>query len=93
MSLGNNPQTIEELQRQLQAVTAQRDQLGKLLGVDASILSTGTEGSPLQSDFQLPNDGVPNAKSAALARSKSTVSYPSHAVMMVCSQYFRHDAH
>ncbi|KAK7429005.1 hypothetical protein QQZ08_004412 [Neonectria magnoliae] len=81
MSLHNDPNTVEELHRQLQEANARSARLEKLLqaqlSADASASSPVAGDVPLaRGSFQLPHYVVPSAKTNALARSKSTISYP-----------------
>ncbi|KAH7015571.1 hypothetical protein EDB80DRAFT_341696 [Ilyonectria destructans] len=77
---------FEELQRLLQDAEARNAQLEKLiqdkqLSADSSSLSTVTGGIPLaQSGFSFSNYAVPSVRSSVLARSKSTISYPTQMV-------------
>ncbi|KAF4968660.1 hypothetical protein FZEAL_10357 [Fusarium zealandicum] len=75
------PKTVEELQRQLEAVNARNSHLEQLMQSqfrgDPSLLNHVAQNFSLaHAGIQLPSHGVQSARSSGLSRSKSTVSYP-----------------
>lgn len=72
--------TVEDLQRQLEAANARSSQLEQLLRSqlqgDSSALDTVANNlTRVQAGFQLPSHGAPTSRSAGMSRSKSTISY------------------
>ncbi|KAM0553050.1 hypothetical protein ACHAPJ_007597 [Fusarium lateritium] len=75
------PNTVEELQRQLEAANARNSQLEQLVQNqfrgDPAVLNHVAQNLPLaQAGYQIPSNGVSSARSSGLSRSKSTITYP-----------------
>jgi hypothetical protein len=74
-----NVNTVEELQRQLEAANARNSQLEQFVqsqfNGDPTVLNHVAQNFA-QGGFQIPSNGVSNARSVGLSRSKSTVTYP-----------------
>ncbi|KAF5020134.1 hypothetical protein F66182_7845 [Fusarium sp. NRRL 66182] len=76
-----NVNTVEELQRQLEAANARNSQLEQLVQSqfrgDPAVLDQVAQNLSLaQPGYQIPSHGASSARSSGLSRSKSTMTYP-----------------
>lgn len=76
-----NANTVEELQRQLEAANARNSQLEQFVQSqfrgDPTVLNQVAQNLSLaQPGFQIPSHGLSSARSSGLSRSKSTITYP-----------------
>lgn len=76
-----NANTVQELQRQLEAANARNSQLEQFVQSqfrgDPTVLNQVAQNLSLaQPGFQIPSHGLSSARSSGLSRSKSTITYP-----------------
>lgn len=94
MNLQGN-KTVEELQRQLEAVNARNSQLEQFvqsqLRGDPAVLDQVAQN--FQAPFQISSNAVSNSRSSGLSRSKSTITYPTQvksAITVIHPKALRH---
>ncbi|KAJ4124279.1 hypothetical protein NW768_009638 [Fusarium equiseti] len=88
-----NVNTVEELQRQLEAANARNSQLEQFVqsqfNGDPAVLNHVAQNFA-QGGFQIPSNGVSNARSVGLSRSKSTVTYPTQVKSAITERFQAH---
>ncbi|RBR24227.1 uncharacterized protein FIESC28_02960 [Fusarium coffeatum] len=88
-----NVNTVEELQRQLEAANARNSQLEQFVqsqfNGDPTVLNHVAQNFA-QGGFQIPSNGVSNARSVGLSRSKSTVTYPTQIKSAITERFQAH---
>jgi hypothetical protein len=88
-----NVNTVEELQRQLEAANARNSQLEQFVqsqfNGDPTVLNHVAQNFA-QGGFQIPSNGVSNARSVGLSRSKSTVTYPTQVKSAITERFQAH---
>ncbi|KAJ4011188.1 hypothetical protein NW752_007277 [Fusarium irregulare] len=88
-----NVNTVEELQRQLEAANARNSQLEQFVqsqfNGDPTVLNHVAQ-NYAQGGFQIPSNGVSNARSVGLSRSKSTVTYPTQVKSAITERFQAH---
>ncbi|KAF4426667.1 key lime pathogenicity protein [Fusarium austroafricanum] len=88
--------TVEELQRQLQAANARNSHLEQLVQSqfrgDPTVLNQVAQNFT-QAGFQIPSHGVSSARSSGLSRSKSTITYPTQVKSAITERQMSLQAH
>ncbi|KAI6776645.1 hypothetical protein HG530_000590 [Fusarium avenaceum] len=94
MNLQGN-KTVEELQRQLEAVNARNSQLEQFvqsqLRGDPAVLDQVAQN--FQAPFQISSNAVSNSRSSGLSRSKSTITYPTQVKSAITERHIGLQAH
>ncbi|KAI1008570.1 hypothetical protein LB504_001444 [Fusarium proliferatum] len=93
-----NANTVQELQRQLEAANARNSQLEQFVQNqfrgDPTVLNQVAQNLSLaQPGFQIPSHGLSSARSSGLSRSKSTVTYPTQVKSAITERHNGLQAH